>query len=125
MADLLFSEAALVALCYFVAATSVSRLMEVGATRSIVFAILNIAAVWLIFFGRTQSGVWAMSMYTLILLIFWIMLRISQKTSRYVFLLGFVPADPIARFCQDDWPTFLRRTFLYDVPLCPRGMGNE
>jgi D-alanyl-lipoteichoic acid acyltransferase DltB (MBOAT superfamily) len=94
MADLLFSEAALVALCYFVVATSVSRLMEVGATRSIVFAILNIAAVWLIFFGRTQSGVWAMSAYTLILLIFWIMLRISQKTSRYVFLLGFVP--PIA-----------------------------
>ena len=104
MSDLLFSRTALVALCYFGLAISVARLMQVGASRSIVFALLNIAAVWLIFFTGTQSGAWSMLLYILFLSVFWILLRIAQTRSRHLFLLGFVP--PIA------WLVFAKATGL-------------
>lgn len=60
MSELIFSRAAIVTLCYFGLATLVARLMQVGAGRSIFFALLNIVAVWLIFFTGTQSGAWSM-----------------------------------------------------------------
>ena len=94
MSDLIFSTASLVALCYFGIATAVARFMPVSAIRSAVFAIINIAAVWLIFFTGTQSGAFSMLLYILFLSVFWILLRIAQTRSRHLFLLGFVP--PIA-----------------------------
>lgn len=100
MSDLLFSEAALVALCYFVLALLVSRLMQIGVTRSVVFALVNVAAVWLIFFGRTQSGAASVLLYASIVVIFWILLRISQTTSRHLFLLGFVPPIAVLVFAK-------------------------
>ena len=104
MSDLIFSRAALVALCYSGLAISVARLMQVGANRSIVFALLNITAVWLIFFTGTQSGAWSMLLYILFLSVFWILLRIAQTRSRHLFLLGFVP--PIV------WLVFAKTTGL-------------
>ena len=91
MSELIFSRAALVTLCYFGLATVVARLMTVSASRSIFFALLNIAAVWLIFFSGTQSGAGSMLLYILFLSVFWILLRIAQTLSRHLFLLGFVP----------------------------------
>lgn len=92
MSGLLFSESAIVALSYFVLTTLVARLMEIGALRSSAFALLNIAAVWLIFFGRTQSGAWSMSLYIFILLTFWILLRKFGAASGFLFwLFGFLP----------------------------------
>ena len=104
MSELIFSRAALVTLCYFGLATLVGRLMQVGAGRSILFALLNIVAVWLIFFTGTQSGAWSMLLYILFLSVFWILLRIAQTRSRHLFLLGFVP--PIA------WLVFAKTTGL-------------
>jgi D-alanyl-lipoteichoic acid acyltransferase DltB (MBOAT superfamily) len=104
MSGLIFSTSALVALCYLALATIVARLMSVGATRSIIFAIINIAAVWLIFFAGTQSGGLDMLLYMLFLSVFWILLRIAQTRSRHLFLLGFVP--PIA------WLVFAKTTGL-------------
>jgi D-alanyl-lipoteichoic acid acyltransferase DltB (MBOAT superfamily) len=94
MSDLIFSTAALVALCYFGLATATARLMPVGTSRSVVFALINIAAVWLIFFLGTQSGTLSILLYILFLSVFWMLLRIAQTRSRHLFLLGFVP--PIA-----------------------------
>ena len=91
MSALLFSETTLVALIYFILSIAVARLMETGAPRSIAFAVINIAAVWLIFFGRTQSGAWSMSLYIFILLTFWILLRKFGGRSGYLFLFGFLP----------------------------------
>jgi D-alanyl-lipoteichoic acid acyltransferase DltB (MBOAT superfamily) len=91
MSALLFSESAIVALAYFALATAVARLMEVGVTRSVVFALLNIAAVWLVFFGRTQSGVLAMSLYVFVLFTFWLLIRKFNTTSTYIFWFGFLP----------------------------------
>ena len=104
MSDLLLSTTALVALCYFGIATAVARLMPVSAIRSAVFAVINIAAVWLIFFTGTQSGAISMLLYILFLSVFWILLRIAQTRSRHLFLLGFVP--PIA------WLVFAKTTGL-------------
>src|ERR1700761_2434218 len=104
MSDLIFSTTALIALCYFGIATAVARLMPVGVTRSGVFALINIIAVWLIFFTGTQSGAWSISLYVIFLSIFWALLQIAQKTSRHLFLLGFVP--PIA------WLVFAKTTGL-------------
>lgn len=104
MSDLILSTATLVALGYFVLAMGVSRLMPVGTTRSIVFALINIIAVWLIFFPRTQSGAQSIALYVLFLSVFWILLHIAQTRSRHLFLLGFVP--PIA------WLVFAKTTGL-------------
>lgn len=104
MSDLIFSTTALVALCYFGIAIAVARLMPVGATRSAVFAFINIAAVWLIFFTGTQSGARSMVLYIIFLSIFWGLLRVAQTRSRHLFLLGFVP--PIA------WLVFAKSTGL-------------
>ena len=104
MSDLIFSTTALVALCYFAIAIAVARLMPVGATRSVVFAFINIAAVWLIFFTGTKSGAWSMVLYILFLSVFWVLLRVAQTRSRHLFLLGFVP--PIA------WLVFAKSTGL-------------
>jgi D-alanyl-lipoteichoic acid acyltransferase DltB (MBOAT superfamily) len=104
MSALLFSTTALVALFYFGIATAVARLMPVGATRSAVFAIINVAAVWLIFLTGTQSGAFSMLLYILFLSVFWVLLRIAQTRSRHLFLLGFVP--PIA------WLVFAKTTGL-------------
>ena len=104
MSDLIFSTTALIALCYFGIATAVARLMPVVATRSAVFALINTVAVWLIFFTGTQSGAWSMLLYIIFLSIFWILLQVAQKTSRHLFLLGFVP--PIA------WLVFAKSTGL-------------
>ena len=104
MSELIFSRAALVTLCYFGLATLVARLMRVGAGRSILFALLNIVAVWLIFFTGTQSGARSMLLYILFLSVFWMLLRIAQTRSRHLFLLGFVP--PIA------WLVFAKTTGL-------------
>jgi D-alanyl-lipoteichoic acid acyltransferase DltB (MBOAT superfamily) len=104
MSDLIFSTTSLVALCYFGIATGVARLMPVGVTRSAVFAVINVAAVWLIFFTGTQSGAFSMVLYILFLSVFWVLLRIAQTRSRHLFLLGFVP--PIA------WLVFAKTTGL-------------
>jgi D-alanyl-lipoteichoic acid acyltransferase DltB (MBOAT superfamily) len=104
MSDLIFSTAALVALCYFVLAIAAARLMPVGASRSVVFALINITAVWLIFFTGTQSGALSMALYVVFLSVFWILLRMAQTRSRHLFLLGFVP--PIA------WLVFAKATGL-------------
>ena len=104
MSDLIFSTTALVGLCYFGIATAVARLMPVGATRSVIFAFINIAAVWLIFFTGTQSGARSMLLYVIFLSVFWVLLRVAQKRSRHLFLLGFVP--PIA------WLVFAKTTGL-------------
>jgi len=104
MSDIVFSRTALVALCYFGLATAVARLMQVGARRSVLFALINITAVWLIFFTWTQSGARSMLLYVLFLSVFWVLLRVAQTRSRHLFLLGFVP--PIA------WLIFAKTTGL-------------
>ncbi|HUN96548.1 MAG TPA: hypothetical protein VMU69_09950, partial [Bradyrhizobium sp.] len=78
MSDLFFSTTALIVLCYFGIAVAVARLTPIGPTRSAVFALINIVAVWLIFFMGTQSGAWSMLLYVFLLLIFWILLRVAQ-----------------------------------------------
>ncbi|MFZ3328968.1 MAG: hypothetical protein WA231_25215, partial [Methylocella sp.] len=103
MSDLFFSTTALVALCYFGIATAVARLMPIGAARSVVFALINIAAVWMIFFTG-QSGAISMVLYILFLSVFWVLLGVAQTRSRHLFLLGFVP--PIA------WLVFAKTTGL-------------
>ena len=90
VSDIFFSRTALVALCYFGLATAVARLMQVGARRSILFALLNITAVWLIFFTGTQSGARSILLYVIFLSVFWVLLRVAQTKSRHLFLLGFV-----------------------------------
>ena len=94
MSDLIFSRTALFAVCYFALALAVSRLLVIGATRSIVFALLNVAAVWLIFFGTASSGVWPMSIYIGVIVLFWILLYFFRKPPGYLFVFGFLP--PIA-----------------------------
>jgi D-alanyl-lipoteichoic acid acyltransferase DltB (MBOAT superfamily) len=104
MSGLFFSITALVALAYFCAATAVARLLPVGIVRSAAFAVINIAAVWAIFFMGTTSGTTSIFLYVVFLSIFWILLQIARKTSRHLFLLGFVP--PIA------WLVFAKTTGL-------------
>ena len=92
---------------YFILAlpTAVARLMPVGAILAAPSSrLINVAAVWLIFFTGTQSGAFSMSRYILFLSVFWVLLRFAQTRSRHLFLLGFVP--PIA------WLVFAKTTGL-------------
>jgi D-alanyl-lipoteichoic acid acyltransferase DltB (MBOAT superfamily) len=93
MNDFIFSQSALFALGYFVLAMLACRVLAVGPMRSVVFALLNIAAVWLIFFGPTRTGVWTMSLYVVIIVVFWVLLYRFKPTG-YLFAFGFLP--PIA-----------------------------
>lgn len=94
MYDLIFSRGIVIALCYFAAANFISHVLKVGATRSTVFALVNIAAVWLMFFGTSRSGASAMLLYILIIALFWSLLYISTSKTGYLFLFSFMP--PIA-----------------------------
>jgi membrane protein involved in D-alanine export len=100
MSALLFSETAIVALIYFILAIAVARLMKVGAARSIAFALINIAAVWVIFFGRTESGALTMLLYLAFMLVFWILLHRFGSVSGHLFLLAFLPPVVLLVFAK-------------------------
>ena len=53
--------------------------MTVGAARSLLFAITNVAAVWLIFFGPTVAGTKMMALYLAIIVGFWVLLFTFKK----------------------------------------------
>jgi D-alanyl-lipoteichoic acid acyltransferase DltB (MBOAT superfamily) len=91
VSDLIFSQAAAIAFIYFVLAVFTARLIPVGMIRSSLFALINVAAVWLIFFGLTASGSKMMALYLAIIVAFWLLLFIFKRTPGYLFLVGFAP----------------------------------
>ncbi len=68
--------------------------MHVGTVRSVLFAIVNVAAVWLVFFGPTIAGAEMMALYFIIIVGFWTLLYVFKRTPGYWFAFGFIP--PIA-----------------------------
>ena len=87
MSGLISSQSAIIAFCYFAVAASIGRLLSVGRVRSLAFAVVNVAAVWLIFFGTTNSGTTTMALYLTIIVGFWILLYLFKKTPGYWFLV--------------------------------------
>jgi D-alanyl-lipoteichoic acid acyltransferase DltB (MBOAT superfamily) len=91
MSELLFSKATLFAVIYLITAIAIARSMEVGQKRSIAFACLNIAAVWLIFFGATPSGSGFMLLYIVIFAVFWVLICRFGTAHGGLFLIAFLP----------------------------------
>lgn len=90
----------LAALCYFMAATAISRGLKIGFARSAAFAFVNIVTVWFIFFRSNNCGSSMICLYLFIIVLFWSLLYLFKFRSGYLFTFGFMPPIVLLVFAK-------------------------